>query len=188
MEAETERLLLQSPLLLTGAYLDILDTFPSPVCFLISSVAWKLPWSLKGLLYGICQPLSNQVFSFCQMFAVYQKCCWWWNGIISVKFSHFYCIAFVPNAQLTSWSTLSCGNTELLRWGVYNVMHVAGLGTYVPGLWMHGVFDVNGLWKWFSVTFQCILTEVWFWNPIRGHVLYIKICAHQGNHSNIACV
>lgn len=129
MKANLERLLLQSPRLLTGAYLDVLDTFPSPVCFLISSVAWKLPWSLKGLLYGICQPLSNQVFSFYQMFSVYQKCCWWWNGIISVKFSsavfgvlsRFYCTVLVPThswpfGQPSAVEIQSCSDEVFTTW------------------------------------------------------------------------
>lgn len=51
--------------LLKGAYWEPLDTFPSKVCFLISIVAWKLPWSLFGFLYGIYRSASNQVFSFC---------------------------------------------------------------------------------------------------------------------------
>lgn len=83
-----EQLSLQSPVLLTGAYLDLFGTFPCAVCFLISSVAWKLPWSLNGLLYGICQLLSNQVLSLCQMLAIYQPHWGWWHSIISLKLNN----------------------------------------------------------------------------------------------------
>lgn len=53
-----------SPVFLIGAYLDVGDTFPSLVCFLISSVAWKLPCSVNGPPNGICQSVSNRFFFF----------------------------------------------------------------------------------------------------------------------------
>lgn len=112
-----------------------------------------------------------------------------WSLVVQLLgFKSFLLYSSCPSTQLTLWSTLSCGNTELFRWGVYNVMHVAALGTNCAVLWMYGVFDVNDLWKWFSMTFLYISTKVWFWNPIRDHVLYIKVCAQQGTHINVTCV
>lgn len=53
-----------SPVFPIGAYLDVGDTFPSLVCFLISSVAWKLRCSVNSPLNGICQLVSNRLFFF----------------------------------------------------------------------------------------------------------------------------
>lgn len=132
----------QHLVLLTGAYSDVLDTFPSPVCFLISSLTWKLPWSLTGLLNGICCQLSNQVFSLCQMVAIHQPCRSRLNSCIPLKLSSgaYSLLVIVTVQSLSQHTTGPLVTPELWKWGVYMMMHAAGLRICVA------ILEISHVW------------------------------------------
>ncbi len=112
---------------------------PPQCVFWLAALHESCPGHRLASFYGICQLLSNQVFSLRQMLAIHQPRCLWRNSIISLKLNSathvlqsFLLHSLCPiNTQLAIWSTLSWANTELLGWGVYNMMHVTALWTYV---------------------------------------------------------